>query len=111
MKENSQLTQEEEANSEEEDSQKLFLENSKYFKLGKSTLKKIKSSYSFMELSASNGGGGNSCSENMMAETSVEVTTSRQVGIYNQSLALLASPDDPILKVNERIELTNHVSM
>jgi len=105
MRENSQLLGEEEED-EEIDSQKLFLENSQYFRLGKSTLKKIQSSCSFMEASSSN-----SCSQFTKITNSVtwekSITSSKDVnsqgantsGSNLTSKSLFASPDDPLLKV------------
>lgn len=98
MKENSQsMTQTEDVESEEEDP-KLCLEKSKHFKLGKSVLGKIQSSCSLLESSFSN------VYSEVFSEDMGGTRKLSKKCIH--SMALLASPDDPILKVSKFKYLT-----
>ena len=109
LKANSHLMEEEDEE-EEIDSQKLFLEDSQVFRLGKSTLKKIQSSCSFVLDSSTNS---NSCSQFVGISSTSGISLERLnscTGDSQNSLSggsksklssrsMFASPDDPLLKV------------
>ncbi len=103
MKANAHLRPDEEE--EEEDSQKLFLEDSQFFKLGKATLKKIQNSCSLSFLDSS--ANSSSCSQSqsqLLKLSSGDIESQTSVGGGSKSKltsqSFFASPDNPLLKVH-----------